>query len=131
METTKLSAKYIGSYRSKKGNTTFRYAISGNEKDLKAFEEAQGEFHRVDESTGKPLWFTTRFIGEKGTLLITANNKVVPDMTEFEKANSLAKQFGGNLGEELAKHAASMLMGGGNTNTQASVPQQEEEQAED
>lgn len=107
-----MKIKLLGSYRSKKGNLTFRYAVSGTKEQLEAFAKAQGEFHRVDEATGTPLWFTTNFAGNTGSLIITQNGKVVADMTEFEKANSLAKQFGGNLGQELARHAAATLMGG-------------------
>jgi hypothetical protein len=35
-------------------------------------------------------------------------------MSAFEQAASLAKQFGGNFGNELAKATVAQLLGGGN-----------------
>jgi hypothetical protein len=103
----------LGSYVSKKGNDVFRYAVSGTPAQLEAFKAAQGDNHRVDEATGKPLWFTTRCIGDTGTLLISQAGKVVPDMSAYKKAASLSKQFGGNFGQELARAAVAQLLGGG------------------
>ena len=106
-----LNAKLARSYKSPKGNTVFVYAVSGPETALTEFETAQGANHRVDDTTGKPLFFTTRCFGDNGTLIITSNGKVVPDMSEFDKANSLAKQYGGNLGDQLARIASERLLG--------------------
>lgn len=105
-----MKVKFLSSYRSQKGNTVFRYAVSGTPEQIEAYKNAQGENFREDDS-GTPLWFTTRFVGNNGTLIITTNGKIVPDMSAFEKADSLAKQFGGNLGQELAKAAAAELLG--------------------
>lgn len=116
-----MKATLMRSYKSKNGNTVFVYGVSGKADELEAFAKAQGENHRVDEATGKPLWFTTRCIGQTGELIITRNGRVVPDMSAFEQMASLAKQYGGNLGDQLAKAAAEQLLGHrGNT---ASVPQ--------
>lgn len=106
-----LTASYTRQYK-KQGSThtTFVYAVSGSPADLAKFEEAQGDFFRTDDETGSPVWFTTRFAGDDIKLIITANNKVVPDMSEYEKADSLAKQFGGNLGQALVQAAAARLM---------------------
>ena len=98
------------SYRSKNGNTTFVYVVTGSASDLEAFKAAQGEFYREDDK-GRPLWFTTRCIGQLGTQVITTNGNVVPDMSQFDQAASLAAQYGGNFGAELAKAAASQLLG--------------------
>jgi len=115
-----MKIKLIRSYRSKNGNPTFVYAVSGNQADLEAFKQAQGEFYREDEKTGSPLWFTTRCVGDNGKLIITTNGKVVPDMSAYDQAASIAAQYGGNFGQELAKQAAMSILGAGN-NT-ASVP---------
>lgn len=116
-----MKATLARSYKSKNGNTVFVYSVSGKAEELEAFAKAQGDNHRVDEATGKPLWFTTRCIGQTGELIITTNGKVVPDMSAFDQAASLAKQYGGNLGDQLAKAAAEQLLGHrGNT---VSVPQ--------
>ena len=106
-----MYAKYIRSYMSKKGNKVFVHSVHGTTAELEAFEEAQGEFHRTDEKTGVPLWFPTRFSGRQVDLIITQNGKIVPDTSKFDEADSLAKQYGGNLGQELARAAAANLLG--------------------
>lgn len=105
-----MKIKLMRSYKSKKGNTVFVYGVSGTPEQLAAFAKAQGENHRTDES-GTPLWFTTRCVGDSGTLIITTNGKVVPDMSEYDKAASISAQYGGNFGQELAKLAAEKLVG--------------------
>ena len=99
------------SYKSKNGNTVFVYAVNANAKDAEAFKTASGDFYRQEED-GTPLWFTTRCIGNKGKLVITSKGKIVPDMSAFEQAASLAKQFGGNFGQELARASVQGLLGG-------------------
>lgn len=98
-------------YKSQKGNTVFVYAVSAKAEELEAYKSAQADNYREQED-GTPLWFTTRCIGNKGTLVITSKGKVVPDMSAFEQAASLAKQFGGNFGNELAKATVAQLLGG-------------------
>lgn len=117
-----MKATLVRTYKSKNGNPVFVYAVSGKPEQLEAFAQAQGDNHRVDEATNKPLWFTTRCIGQTGELIITTNGKVVPDMSTFDQAASLASQYGGNLGDHLAKAAAEALLGNRNLST-ANVPQ--------
>ena len=106
----KMKIKLIRSYRSKNGNPTFVYGVSGNANDLASFKEAQGEYYREDED-GSPLWFTTRCVGDNGKLIITTNGNIVPDMSAFDQAASIAAQYGGNFGQELAKQAAASIFG--------------------
>jgi len=106
-----MNIKLKRSYRSKNGNPTFVYGVTGNEKDLKAFEAAQGEYYREDTDTGEPLWFTTRCVGQIGKLIITTNGNIVPDMSAFDQAASIAGQYGGNFGQELARIAAAGILG--------------------
>jgi len=106
-----MNISLLRSYRSKNGNATFVYSVTGTASQLEAFAEAQGEYHRVDEETGKPLWFTTRCVGPKGKLIITTNGNVVADMSAFDQAASLAEQYGGNFGNALAMQAAQSILG--------------------
>jgi hypothetical protein len=106
-----MKVSLIRSYRSKNGNATFVYVVKGNASDLEAFQVAQGEYFREDDN-GQPLWFTTRCIGPEGQLIITTNGNIVPDMSAFDQAASLAEQYGGNFGAELAKSAAQALIAG-------------------
>ena len=105
-----MRVSFVRSYKSRNGNATFVYIVNANAADLEKYKAAQGEFYREDES-GKPIWFTTRFIGKVGNLIITTNGNVVPDMSAFDQAASIAAQYGGNLGAELAKTAAAQLLG--------------------
>lgn len=106
-----MKIKMIRTYRSKNGNPTFVYGITASADDLAKYKEAQGQYYREDESTGQALWFTTRCVGDSGTLIITSNGKIVPDMSKFDQAASLAAQYGGNFGAELAKATAASILG--------------------
>ena len=110
------------SYKSKNGNRTFVYTVTGSNADMEAYKEAQGEYYREDDKTQQALWFTTKCIGKAGTLLITDNGNIVPDMSEFDEAASLAQQYGGNLGEMLAREAAQRLLGGRRLSSTSSSP---------
>ena len=105
-----MRIKLIRSYKSKNGNTVFVYAVSGSTEQLDAFKKAQGINYREDDK-GVPLFFTVRCVGDSGTLIITSTGRVVPDMSAFDQANSLAKQYGGNFGQEIARVAAEKLLG--------------------
>lgn len=107
---TLCTATFRGDYVSKSGNVTFRYAVTGKPEALAIFEDVQDIHHRVDEATGEYLWFTTRYCGDTATLIVNSDTgKIYPDMSEFRKQASLAKQFGGNLGDQIAQSAVSKL----------------------
>ena len=108
-----MNIKQIRSYRSKNGNPTFVYGVSGSTEELAAFKAAQGEHFREDTKTGEPLWFTTRSVGNLGKLIITTKGNIVPDMSAFDQASSLAAQYGGNFGQELARQAAMAILNTG------------------
>jgi len=105
-----MDVKLVRSYKSAKGNTVFVYAVTAKANDAEAFKTASGDFYRESDD-GTPLWFTTRCIGNSGKLVITSKGKIVPDMSAYEQAASLAKQFGGNFGQELAKASVQGLLG--------------------
>ena len=119
------------SYKSKNGNRTFVYTVTGSNAEMEDYREAQGEYYREDEKTNQALWFTTKCIGKAGTLLITDNGNIVPDMSEFDEAASLAEQYGGNLGEMLAREAAQRLLGGRTLSSSKATAKQAEEPQDD
>ena len=119
------------SYKSKNGNRTFVYTVTGSNAEMEDYREAQGEYYREDEKTNQALWFTTKCIGKAGTLLITDNGNIVPDMSEFDEAASLAQQYGGNLGEMLAREAAQRLLGGRTLSSSKATAKQAEEPQDD
>jgi len=103
---------------SKNGNDTFVYEVSGSDAELKEYKKAKGEFYR--EENGTPLFFTTDYVGESGSLIITQKGNVIADKSAFKKAASLAGQFDGPLGQAIAQQAAAQLLGG-STSTSAPV----------
>ena len=105
-----ISVSLKRSYRSPKGNTVFVYTVNAKPEEVEQYKTASGDYYRESED-GTPLWFTTRCIGQRGTLVISSKGKIVPDMSAFEQAASLAKQFGGNFGNELAKASVAHLLG--------------------
>lgn len=105
-----LNGTFARSYK-KNGKDIFVYHVTGSIEAIEKYKEIQGEFYREDETTKKALYFSTRYVGDNVKLLITEKGNVVPDMSEYAKAASLASQFGGNLGQELARNAAAKLMG--------------------
>ena len=119
------------SYKSKNGNRTFVYTVTGSNAEMEDYREAQGEYYREDDKTNQALWFTTKCIGKAGTLLITDNGNIVPDMSEFDEAASLAQQYGGNLGEMLAREAAQRLLGGRTLSSSKAAAKQAEELQDD
>lgn len=119
------------SYMSKNGNRTFTYAVTGSNAEMEAYKEAQGEYYTEDRKTQEVLWFTTKCIGKTGTLLITDKGNIVPDMSEFDEAASLAQQYGGNLGEMLAREAAQRLLGRRTLSSSKPAAKQPEEPQDD
>lgn len=106
-----MRAKKIRSYvKPGSGNTVFVYGVTGTPEELAKYKEVQGANYKEDEN-GNPLFFTTNFAGDSCELIITQKNKVIADMSDFAAAASLSKQFGGNLGQELARAAAERLLG--------------------
>lgn len=105
-----MKGKLVRSYKSPKGNDVFVYAVTGTEKEIADFKAAQGDFYRESED-GTPLWFTTRSAGNSCDIIITSKGKVIADMSGYSNAASLAAQFGGNLGQELARAAVAELLG--------------------
>jgi hypothetical protein len=54
----------INYMRSVKAGTLHVYAVSGTKSEIADFESIQGENFRTDEKTGKPVYFTRRYVGK-------------------------------------------------------------------
>lgn len=113
----KLKLQSVGQYRNKKGTLVFRYKVTGSPDAMQAYEDAQGEFHVVDQESGDVLYFTPRFAGKTAVLIVTDEGRVYVDMSELEQQASLISQFGGNLGQAMADAFASKLVSTGNPTT--------------
>ena len=90
-----LTAKLSGNYRKKiTGTLVFRYQVSGTPEEIQQYSDAQGDNLVMDETTGKPLYFTTRYVSDNIKLLITSEGKVATDDTEIAKIASLVESYG-------------------------------------
>lgn len=117
-----LKARKVRSYtKAGTGNTVFVYAVTGTPEELAKYKEVQGANYKEDEN-GNPLFFTTNFAGDSCDLIITQKNKVIADMSDYAAAASLSKQFGGNLGQELARAAAERLLGSKGVSQSVTTP---------
>lgn len=118
-----MKAQFMRNYRKQEtGTIVYVYAVSGSAKDLEAYAASQGDKHTIDEESGTPLFFSTRFIGDNAKLNISRNGKVFADTSEFDKAASLCEQYKGTaLGEQLARIMAEKLLGGNSSTTSTPV----------
>lgn len=90
-----LQGKLVNSYRkADTGNRVFTYQVSGTPEEIKDYEAAVNENLVLEETTGKPLYFTTRYVADTIKLVITRNGNVVTDDTELGKLQSLVEQYG-------------------------------------
>lgn len=97
-----LNAKFVRQYRNSKGTLMFTYKVTGSAEALAEYEKVQGDHFRRDKVTNDVLFFTSRCFGTAGQLIITKNDKVIPDMSEFDMADNIAQQYGGSLGNSIA-----------------------------
>lgn len=123
-----MKIKLIRSYRKLNKNgqptTVFVYSVNGTDEQLAAYKEAVGVDNYRESDDGEPLWFSTRCVGDSGSLITTSKGTFAPDMSAFDKAASLAAQYGGNLGQELARNAAASLLSSSGSNAPAATVSQ-------
>lgn len=115
---TKLNIQYLRKYPSKKtqGEFTNVYVVTGNADALESYEDAQGSYLVIDQEIDKHLWFTNKFIGNQGKIVIH-EGKIFPDMDWLNKIKSTAKLLFGSdanmqmlyIAQESEKHMNSGL----------------------
>jgi len=108
-----MKIKLLRSYRNSNGNIVFVYRVSGSKSQLLTYTEAQSEYlkYEDDDESKAPLFFTTKYAGDNGALVITSTGKIVVDSTEENKLLSLMEQHKGTaLGDALAQQLAAKLM---------------------
>lgn len=100
-----LKAKFHGNYRKSTTVqgvptvvTVFRYTVDGSASELKEYEEIQGDNYKIEEKSGKPLYFTTRYVADNVELTISENadgeKRIVVDDSEFAKLQSIVDTYG-------------------------------------
>lgn len=93
-----LTAKLVGNYRKKvTGKLVFRFQVNGTNDEIQQYKDCMGDNLVCDDTTGKPLYFTTRYVSDNVKLLITSENKVVVDDTEIAKLQSLVDTYGADV----------------------------------
>lgn len=93
-----LTAKLVGNYRKKvTGTLVFRFQVNGTAEEIEQYKTIMGDNLVLDETTGKPLYFTTRYVSDNVKLLVTSENKVVVDDTEIAKLQSLVETYGADV----------------------------------
>ena len=98
----KLKIKFLRQYRKRtSGQVVFVYAVTGDEKQLKAYEKSKGENFKKDEESKEALFFSTRFVGKSGELMETSKNEWVVDTTEADQMKSLVDQYGYDIAKQM------------------------------
>ena len=108
-----MKIKLLRSYRNANGNIVFVYRVLGSKSQITTYTEAQSEYlkYEDDDENKAPLFFTTKYAGDNGALVITSTGKIVVDSTEENKLLSLMEQHKGTaLGDALAQQLAAKLM---------------------
>lgn len=119
-----LKAKYDKCYPKidKNGNRVkiFMYRVTGSESEINRYKdirEAEGRLS-LDEN-GQPLFHTLEFHGDNIDLMITINDKIAVDTSDWDKARAAAEQ-NPYLAGEIAKLMIGKL-GLGRTSTSSNV----------
>lgn len=108
-----MKITFLNSYPSKNGKIMHRYAVSGTESELARYEAIKGEYFRVDENTGKPVYTTSN-----ATLGKSAELKFRYDGTDVYAVNpqvqtlqGVTQQFAGSaLGDAICQQAAQAII---------------------
>lgn len=98
-----IKVNWIETYKNKNGKNVFVYIVSGTEEDKNDFRIKQGEFYR-ETPDGRPK-YSTPFYGGKVAKIVPNydKSKYIMDNSEYDKHESITKQFVGNLNQTLAE----------------------------
>jgi hypothetical protein len=64
----KYKVSFYRSYASKKHNKEM-YIYLIEDEDVEVYKHFQGRYYRVDEATGKAMYFSSQYFGEEGKLV--------------------------------------------------------------
>ena len=107
-----ITAHFLRVGRSAAGKDLFIYTLKGTQAELAEFQSDKGEYARVDNATGAPLYFSTQIIPvDNGTpILKSTNGNWYPDNSAFVVAKAKTEAGGGNLGAALANEYAKQIV---------------------
>jgi hypothetical protein len=120
-----LTINFQRSYR-KAGKTPsaparviFVYTVNGTADAVTNYRDLNSAFLKEDDK-GTPLFFTTRYAGERATLSLNhSGTNYYVDNSEMDKQAALVAQYGGNLGQAIAMQIAAQAAGTGQRTPQA------------
>jgi hypothetical protein len=125
-----LRAKYDKCYPKidKNGNRVkiFMYRVTGSESEINKYKdirEAEGRLSLDDN--GQPLFHTLEYHGDNVELMITINDKIAVDTSDWDKARAAAEQ-NPYLAGEIAKLMIGKL-GLGRSNNSTGEPVREQQ----
>jgi hypothetical protein len=105
----------------KNGTIVLVYTVEGTNTELARYESVKGDYYRVDEESGKPLYYNVfnpqrpenfRMVGNgfEGELKFSQSGNVYPDNTEDTLLSIMISANEGEIAKELAKEKAKMIM---------------------
>lgn len=78
-----MKIKFHGAYVSKNGNTTFRYTVQGDAKELANYKKVQGVNYKEEETTKEPLFFSIRRYNDNTELALRRDGTRFYAVTEL------------------------------------------------
>lgn len=119
---SKLKVKCVGDYpkfdpQTRKTTDVFIYEVIGGTKaDLQRFEDAQGEYYQTSKETDNPLWFSSTYFGDFGTIIVYwsdagQEDRITADQSALRRQRALVKNAGGDFGQAMAQLAAAQFLG--------------------
>ena len=99
MKNQSLKAALLKTYLSqpnadgKKRIPMFLYTLTGSPEALAMYKEAKTKEGYYAEEDGKPLWHTSRSIGQGGTVIMLEDGRLLPDNSDIAIANSFIAQI--------------------------------------
>lgn len=98
-----LKVNWIETYLDKGGMYNFVYLVSGSSSELNNFKEKQVRFYK-ETPDGKPKYTIPWYKGKSGDLILNYyKTKYFIESSKLMQAESIAKQYGGELCFALAK----------------------------
>lgn len=85
------------------GTIVFVYKVTGNEDNIKNYLDTKKDFIKsVKQEDGQINFFSTRYIGKAGELMLTNKGAWVIDTTELDQLHNLEMQYGKDIAREVA-----------------------------
>ena len=86
------------------GSIVFVYKVKGAEAEVNNYLETKKDFIKsIKQEDGQINFFSTRFVGQAGELMLTSKNEWVLDTTEADQLHNLTAQYGYDIAKDMMK----------------------------